>query len=729
MEVKTNVEEKRVKSTIIRRRQVAKPELAKVEEQPVELAPKQAVAETSVPAASGEEKGAAPKGAEGGVPAVPKVEEEKEVKPKKVARRKTKDELEMEMIDRAGGLKKVADIIELIPERLERVFRPERSTKKKKVLTHKEFKKTELTTPKAIKKVIRIENQVMVSELAHRMGIKSGEVVKKLMDLGVMATLNQIIDCDTAVLIAHDFGYEVENVAFEEGTILQQKPEGKNPVPRPPVVTIMGHVDHGKTTLLDTIRKAQVAAGEAGGITQHIWAYQDRLPKGMITFLDTPGHEAFTAIRARGAKVTDLVILVVAADDGVMPQTIEAINHAKAAKVPIVVAINKMDKPDADPARVERSLMEHGLISEKLGGETMFVPVSAKTGQGLEELLEMVLLQSEVADLKADPQIRAHGVVIEAKLDRGRGPVATVIVQEGTLRVGDPLVAGSAWGKVRALINEAGASIREATPSQPVEILGLNPLPDAGDPFDVTQSEEDAEKVSEHRTVKGREGREIARPRLEDLYAEARKDQVPELRLVIKADVHGSGEAIRDAIQKLSGEKVKVLIVHWGVGAITESDVMLALTSKAVMIGFNVRPDSKGREIAEREKVQIRQYSIIYEVLEDIRKAMEGLLKPIRKEEYLGRAEVRQLFKVSKIGMVAGCSVVDGKIARAAQARLLRDGKVVFEGKLGSLKRFKDDAREVAAGMECGIGFENFNDLKEGDVIESYAVEEIAQKL
>lgn len=725
--MEAKVLEKRVKSTVIRRRVVSTPEPAKPAE-PTEVTPvveNAAVAGTASPAAAGLVDTA--EGKTTTLPPSPVAEEIREVRPKKLGRRKTKDELEMEMIARAGGLKKVADLIETMPERLERVFRPERSSKKRRVVK-KEFKKTELTTPKAIKKVIRIENRILVSELAHRMGVKSGEVVKKLMDLGLMVTMNQTIDFDTSQLVTHDFGYEVENVAFEEQTVLRQVPTG-DLQPRPPVVTIMGHVDHGKTTLLDAIRKTQVAAGEAGGITQHIGAYQVHLPKGTVTFLDTPGHEAFTAIRARGAKVTDLVVLVVAADDGVMPQTIEAIHHAKAAKVPILVVVNKIDKPEADPGRVERALMEQGMVSEKLGGDTIFIPLSAKTGNGIEELLEMILLQAEVLELKANPTVRARGVVIESRLDRGRGPVATVIVQNGTLKVGDPLVAGQASGRIRAMFKEDGSPVSAALPSQPVEILGLSQLPDAGDPFAVTQSEENARQVADHREKKGRAEREIVRPKLEDLYAEAGKEIVPELRLLIKADVHGSAEALHGAISKLTHEKVKVSVLHWGVGAITESDVMLALSSKAIVVGFNVRPDTKGRELAEKEKVQIRQYTIIYEVLEDLHKAMEGLLQPLRQEEFLGRAEVRQLFKVSKVGTIAGSFVAEGKIVRTSPVRVLRDGAVIFEGRLVSLKRFKEDVREVLANFECGIGVENFNDLKVGDLIESYSVEEIAQKL
>jgi translation initiation factor IF-2 len=567
------------------------------------------------------------------------------------------------------------------------------------------------------------------------MSIKAGDVLKKLIDLGVMATINQVIDTDTALLVAHDFGYEVENVAFTEQAVFkreEKKEEEGERLPRPPIVTVMGHVDHGKTTLLDSIRKTQVAAGEAGGITQHIGAYEVTVPKGSLTFIDTPGHEAFTAMRARGAQVTDIVILVVAADDGIMPQTVEAIHHAKAAKVPIIVAVNKIDKPEADIGRVERGLMEHALVSEKLGGDTIIIPVSAKTGKGISDLLEMVLLQSEVLDLKANPNKKAVGTIIEARLDKGRGPVATVVIQEGTLRLGEIVVAGTTSGKVRALVDAQGRNVKEASPSKPVEVLGLSGVPLAGDKLHAMESEEDARTVAEHRDRKLRESRhQLQAPgvRLEDLYAKALQGEIPELRVVVKGDVQGSVEALRDVLTKLSTEKVRVSVLHVGVGAANESDVMLAVASKAIIVCFNIRPDAKARELAEKEKVQIRSYNIIYDVIDDMKKAMEGMLKPTYEEKYLGRVEVRQLFAVSKIGTIAGCSVTDGKILRTASVRLLRDGKVVYEGKISSLKRFKEDVREVGSGLECGIGIENFNDQKVGDVIEAFTVEEIAGKL
>ncbi len=784
-EAKTSVEEKRVKSTIIRRR--AKAEEAPAPEPEVEAAPS-APAPVETPEAQApasarplviEEKEAEKKPVVPAVPVrvpqMPKMPEIRVVSPfapmvrpaapkpaatpggivtpkplsaaaaeaaekarKLSTRRKSRDELEMEMIDRAGGIKRAADLMESAPERLERVFRPEKNSKKKKVFAKKDFKKTEITTPKAIKRIVRIEGVISVGDLAHRMSIKATDVVKKLMGMGMMATVNHKLDLDTATLVATDFGYEVENVAFQESTLLDkivgedQKAEAAaEQVKRPPIVTVMGHVDHGKTSLLDALRKAQVAAGEAGGITQHIGAYEVQTPKGSITFIDTPGHEAFTAMRARGAQVTDIVILVVAGDDGVMPQTIEAINHAKAAKVPIVVAVNKMDKPEADLGRIERGLMEYSLVSEKLGGDTIIVPVSAKTGMGLPELLEMVLLQSEVLELKASVTKRGVGSIIEARLDKGRGPVATVVIQEGTLKVGDIIVAGLASGKVRALLDHQGNPVKEAGPSKPVEVLGMSSVPMAGDKLHAMDSEEDARQVSEYRGQKAREAKQQvqAPARLEEFFANTKKGELPEVRVVVKGDVQGSVEAIREALVKLTTEKVKVVVIHTGVGAVNESDVMLAVASRAIVVGFNVRPDNKAREISEREKIQVRSYSIIYEVIDDLKKAMVGKLAPTYEEKYLGRAEVRQAFTISKVGTIAGCSVTDGKILRSATVRLLRDNKIVTQGKISSLKRFKDDVREVSTSMECGIAIENYNDIKPGDVIEAFQVEEIAATL
>lgn len=789
MEAKTGVEEKRVKATVIRRRakteaeapapapavetvaeviqkapekpvvkaeSAAKPTAANQPPEPVKaesVAPAQPAAakpasSTPVPAAAPVRDKlvavvtqVAPRPAPGARPLTPfgsseaaEAAERERLKKAGPPRRKSRDELEMEMIDRAGGLKKAADLMESAPERLERVFRPEKSSKKKRVLAKKDFKKTEITTPKAIKRVVRLETNITVGDLAKRMSVKATDVVKKLIELGTMATVNHAIDIDTATVVAQDFGYEVENVAFAESHVME-KPETPEEQgdrkSRPPIVTVMGHVDHGKTSLLDAIRKTQVAAGEAGGITQHIGAYDVETPKGKITFVDTPGHEAFTAMRARGAQVTDIVILVVAADDGIMPQTVEAINHAKAAGVPIIVAVNKIDKPEADEGRVERGLMEHGLVSERLGGDIILAPVSAKTGKGVDHLLEMILLQAEVLDLKASDTRKAVGTIIEARLDKGRGPVATVIVQEGLLKVGEIIVAGLAIGKVRALIDAQGRSIKEAGASKPVEVLGLSSVPMAGDKLNVMASEEDARAIAEHRFGKAREAKVQAQmpTRLEDLYAKTMKGGLPELKVIVKGDVQGSIEALKEAILKVKSEKVSVSVIHTAVGAVTESDVMLAVASNAIIIGFNVRPDANARSLAEREKIQVRTYSIIYEVIDDIKKGMEGLLKPVLEEKYLGRAEVRQTFSISKVGTIAGCFVSDGKILRSATVRLLRDGKVMTQGKISSLKRFKEDAREVGTSMECGISIENYNDIKVGDVIEAFEIQEIAAKL
>ncbi len=493
----------------------------------------------------------------------------------------------------------------------------------------------------------------------------------------------------------------------------------------------MGHVDHGKTSLLDAIRKAQVAAGEAGGITQHIGAYQVKHPKGLITFLDTPGHEAFTAMRARGASVTDIVILVVAADEGIRPQTIEAIHHAKAAEVPIIVAINKIDKPEADLERVKRQLAEHQLVPEEWGGDTIYAPVSAKALQGIEELLEMILLQAEVLELKANPKKMAKGVVIESRLDRGKGPVATVLIQEGTLHAGDSVIAGVHFGRVRAMHDDQGREIKEAGPSVPVEILGLPGVPNAGEVLDAVSEDGMAKVLAEHRENKEKQQKVLATSRasLEDLFKQVQEGETQELKLLLKGDVQGSVEAIRDALLKLPSDKVRVTLLHSGVGGITESDIMLASASNAIVIGFNVRPDNKALSIAEHEKVEVKVYNIIYNVLDDIKKAMEGLLAPTLKEKYLGRAEVRNTFNISKIGTIAGCFVVDGSLTRNAKVRLLRDSVIVYDGKLNSLKRFKDDAKEVQQGYECGMGLENFNDIKVGDIIEAYVVESIAAKL
>ncbi len=583
---------------------------------------------------------------------------------------------------------------------------------------------------KAAKRKIRMDEAIRLSDMAKQMGLKAQELIKTLFSMGVMATINQSIDVETATLIAAEFGYEVEQVGFMEQdfTHITEEDKPEDLTTRAPVVTIMGHVDHGKTSLLDAIRETNVTKGEAGGITQHIGAYHVQTNRGVITFLDTPGHEAFTAMRARGAQVTDLVILVVAADDGVMEQTKEAVNHAKAAGVPIVVAVNKIDKEDANPDRVIRELSEVGLLAEAWGGDTIFANVSAKQRIGLDELLEMVLLQAEVLDLKANPKKRARGRIVEARLDKGRGPVATVLIQEGTLIDSDVFVCGLYHGKVRAMFNDQAQKIKEAGPAYPVEVQGFDGLPESGDEFVVVADEKIARRIASARQTKEREKAlaQATKVTLDSFLASKAADEAKVLNLVIKTDVQGSAEAIAESLNKLSTDEVRVQIVHAGAGAITESDVMLAAASSAIIIGFNVRPMSKVKEVAEQESVEIRFYDIIYDLLNDIRDAMTGMLSPIIRESYLGQAEVRQTFSVPKVGTVAGCAVLDGKLTRNAKIRLLRDGVVIYTGKLTSLKRFKDDAKEVLKGFECGVGLANFNDIKVGDIVEAF--EEISEK-
>ena len=642
---------------------------------------------------------------------------------------------ENEFAKKAGSKKrKVIKKTDML-ETLERDRRPGKLRRKKRALPGKEQHHTEITTPKASKRVVKISEAITVGDLARAIGVKFGEVIKKLMDMGMMATVNQVLDVDTATLVAAEFDYTVENVALNVESLLEVgiEDEGGEEArsPRPPVVTIMGHVDHGKTSLLDAIREANVTAGEAGGITQHIGAYSVPVAERRVTFLDTPGHEAFTAMRARGAKVTDLVVLVVAADDGIMPQTQEAIDHARAAEVPIIVAVNKIDKPEADLDRVTRELGNFGLAPEEWGGDTIVVPVSAKTRQGIPQLLEMLLLQSDVLELTASSNRRARGAIVEAKLDRGRGPVATVLVQEGTLKVGDAFVCGLEYGRIRAMIDDQGRKLEQASPSTPVEILGLTGVPAAGDTFVAVADEAKARQVAEHRRAKQRES-ELAttsKVSLEDLYSQIQAGGVKELKLVLKADVQGSVEAIRDALTRLGTDEVKLSVIHASVGGITESDVLLAAASNAIVIGFSVRPESKAADLASREGVDIRLYNIIYEVVSDIRDALEGLLEPTLRERTVGRAEVRQVFSVPSAGKVAGCFVTDGKIIRGAKARLVRDHVVVHDGKIDTLRRFKDDAREVAAGYECGTSLESFQDIKEGDVIEVYEIEAVARQL
>jgi translation initiation factor IF-2 len=604
--------------------------------------------------------------------------------------------------------------------------------------TGKKGKQTEVTQAAAHKRVVEMSELISVAELAHQMSIKSGQVISKLFSMGMMVTVNQTIDFDTAVLVASEFGFEVKNVAFTEENLLDGEKETtttSDEFSRPPVVTIMGHVDHGKTSLLDRIRNAEVAAGEAGGITQHIGAYQVETAKGKVTFLDTPGHAAFTAMRARGAQVTDIVILVVAADDGCMPQTIEALNHAKAAKVPIMVALNKADKPDAKPERVMQQLTEHGLVSEEWGGDTIMIPVSARTGMNIDKLLESILLVAEVAELKASPDRRGEGTIVEAELDKGRGPVATVLVQQGTLKVGDFIVAGEHSGKVRAMLDDRGQQVKEAGPSTPVQVLGLAGVPDAGDKLNAVADEKTARTVAEHRQTKAREeqlrrANQNSMSNLLDFVSKsANAEQQLELKIIVKADVGGSVEAISNALEKLSTKKVKVVVVTSGVGTITESDVNLALASRAMIVGFNSKPDAKAASVASHEKVEVRSYSIIYELLDDVKRAMSQLLAPKVEEKYLGKAEIRQLFTVPKLGVIAGSYVTDGKIVRTERARIKRGNGVVHEGTFASLKRFKDDAREVAAGFECGIGFVSFTDFQPGDVIECFELVEVAADL
>lgn len=585
------------------------------------------------------------------------------------------------------------------------------------------------TAAKPVKRVIRLDGPTSVGELAHLLGAKARELQGKLMALGTMVAITQSIDVETARKVAASFGFEVQDVGFNEVSAIGEAAapaDETRRAPRPPVVTVMGHVDHGKTSLLDSLRKTNVVAGEAGGITQHIGAYQVTVGGNKITFIDTPGHAAFTTMRARGAQVTDLVILVVAANDGIMPQTVEAIDHAKAAGVPIIVAVNKIDLPDANPQVVRQRLMEHGLVPEDFGGETICVNISATKAQNLEQLLEMIALQAEVLELKADPDRRATGVVLEAELDRGRGPVATVLVQDGTLRRGDILVVGTCSGRVRMMENEQGQRVDEAPPSAPVRVIGLSAVPEAGQVFHVVENERAGRDVVEHRVSQLRGRTPDARPKLtlEDIFAQSKDGGVKNLAVVLKADVQGSLEAVRDALVKQSTDSVKVDVIHTGVGAITESDVMLAKASGAIVVGFHVRPDPAARRASEGQGVDVRLYQIIYEATDDIRCAMVGLLPPTVKEVHLGRAEVRRTFTVPKVGMIGGSYVLDGLIRRGAQCRLVRDGVQLYDGRIGSLKRFKDDAREVQSSFECGIGIDGYNDLKVGDVIEAYAREE-----
>ncbi len=598
--------------------------------------------------------------------------------------------------------------------------------------------------PQPISRSIVIAEGVSVKDLAEKLGIRAKDLIARLLMKGAMATVNQTLDFELARDMARHFGADVEVISFEEQAAKEMAgmttavDAAATAVTRPPVVTIMGHVDHGKTSLLDAIRETDVAGGEAGGITQHIGAYKVRVTKEdspafgrQIVFLDTPGHEAFTRMRARGAKVTDIVVLVVAADDGVMPQTLEAMDHAQAAKVPIIVAVNKIDKPGALPDRVKKQLADRGLMPEEWGGSTVFVDVSAKQHTNLNLLMEMICLVADIQDLKANPERSASGAVVEAKVDRGRGSVATVLVQNGTLRIGDNFIVGNTFGKVRAMFDDRGHVVEEAPPSTPVEVLGLEGLPQAGDQLLVVAEREKARQVSEYREQKAREATlaKSSRLSLEGFAEQIKTAGTKELPIILKADVGGSAEVLSDTLSKLSTEKVKIKILHSGVGAITENDILLASASNAVVIGFNVRPERKAQELAEQEKVDIRLHSIIYELQDEIKKAMAGLLEPIIRETYLGRAEVREIFRVPKVGTIAGCSVLDGIIKRDSDVRLLRDNVQVYKGKVSSLRRFKDDASEVRNGMECGIGISNFSDLKKGDIIEAFATEKIAAEI
>ena len=639
----------------------------------------------------------------------------------------TEEERRKSAAGKPGGKKKVGDVQDRTGGRMGGKFKRKKS--------REDFLPTKIDagsqTMKAAKRKIRMEETIRVSDLAKQMGAKAQDLIKVLLGLGALVTINQSLDLETASLAASEFGFEVERSGFSEDAYIisaeEDKPEDLKA--RPPVVTIMGHVDHGKTSLLDAIRASNVVSGEAGGITQHIGAYHVTTSRGDIVFLDTPGHEAFTAMRARGAQVTDIVVLVVAADDGVMDQTREAVNHSRAAGVPIVVAVNKIDKPDANPDRVKRELGDLGLVPEDWGGDTIFANVSAKQKIGLDELLEMILLQAEVLQLTANPDKRARGHIVEARLDKGRGPVATVLIQEGTLHQGDAFVCGVFSGRVRACFDDQGRKIKEAGPAMPVEVQGFEGVPEAGDEFVGVEDEKVARRIAETRATKQRE-RELGKASkvtLETFLASRPEAEAQTLNLVLKADVQGSLEAIADALNKLSTDKVKVSIIHAGAGAITESDILLASASDAIIIGFNVRPTIKVKEMAERESVDIRFYDIIYKLVGEIKDAMSGMLAPVIREQYLGQAEVRDTFSVPKVGTVAGCGVLDGKLTRNAGVRLVRDGVVVYTGKLASLRRFKDDVKEVTKGYECGVGLENFNDIKVGDVIEAFeSVEEKA---
>jgi translation initiation factor IF-2 len=675
---------------------------------------------------------------ESGLPKVPaEPSEEKEEKAKKgkgFKKKKEKKVLEVEEApDRGTFRRRKKEVYERADLYNGKPRRPKgaKGAKKGREVARK-LKHTEITVPKASKRKIRVQETVTVTDLAKAMGTKATELMKRLIKLGAMVNINQPIDFETASVVADEQGFELELDTFEEESLFEDiEDRPQDLAPRPPVVTIMGHVDHGKTSLLDYIRSSNIIGGESGGITQHIGAYYVKTLGGDVVFLDTPGHEAFTAMRARGAKVTDIIVLVVAADDGAMPQTREAINHARAAEIPIVVAVNKMDKADADPEKVKRELSELGLAPEEWGGETLWAYISAKTGQGIDDLLGLILLQSEMLELKGNPSRDARGTVIEAELDKSRGPVATVLIKNGSLRQGREFVCGDYYGRVRAMLDHRGRKMKVAGPSVPVKLYGISGVPMAGDEFIVVKDEKTAKQIIEHR--KGRPQKQEAVKRgpvsLDDLFDRINKGDMKELNIILKADVQGSAEALSDSLVKQSTSEVKVNIIHSGTGAITESDVMLAAASGAIIIGFNVRGNPRVVEVAERENVDIRYYDVIYNAINDVRLAMAGLLAPVLQEHVIGRAEVKEIFRVPKVGAVAGCQVTDGHVDRNAHVRLLRDDVVVFDGKLASLRRFKEDVKEVQSGYECGIGLENFSDIKPADIFEVYEVKEVAAEL
>ncbi len=661
----------------------------------------------------------------------------------------TKKGVQTHVIDTRGGsvdLSKYDDSVDnLVPDRVKDIGTIKQKIKKSPDRKQQNFgskrrqeeqekmKKLEAQVQKKPQLTVLIPDEISVGELASRMKRTGADVVKQLIKLGVMASVSDVIDYDTAAIVALEMGAKVEKeiiITIEDKLIDESVDREEDLLPRDPVVVVMGHVDHGKTSLLDAVRKTNVVSGEAGGITQHIGAYRVDINGRKITFLDTPGHEAFTSMRARGAQVTDVVILVVAADDGIMPQTIEAINHAKAAGVPIVVAINKMDAEGANPDRIKQQLTEHELVAEEWGGSTIVCPISAKLGDGIDELLEMVILTADMLELKANPNRRAKGTVVEAKLDRGRGPVATLLVSNGTLNAGDVIIAGTSVGRIRALSDDKGRKIKTAGPSVPVEIIGLSEVPNAGDIFYAVDDERMARELVQQRkqTEKDENNKASARKvSLEDLFDQIQQGEIKELPIIVKADVKGSAEAVKASLEKLSNDEVRVRVIHAGVGGINESDILLASASNAIVVGFNVRPDSGARDSAASSGTDIRLYRIIYDCIEEIEAAMKGLLAPTFREEVLGHAEIRQTFKVSKVGTIAGCHVTDGKIIRTANVRVVRDNIVVYDGELASLKRFKDDAKEVSSGYECGLSIVNFNDIKEGDVIEAYTMVEVKE--